>query len=88
MATENELIEAMQKDVAYLKRKLASLESKASAIVTINHKEGRFEASAAAMAWQADVARLRADILSAHSKSSIALAKHYGADIIAAGPFR
>ena len=36
--TEPELIEAMQKDVAYLKRKLASLAKKSADLVTINHR--------------------------------------------------
>ena len=86
--TEAELIESSQKDVAYIKRKLASLEKKAAALVTINHKENRFEASAAAMAWQADVVRLQADLLAAHSKSSTSLVIHYGGSVVAAGPFR
>ena len=86
--TEPELIEAMQKDVAYLKRKLASLAKKSADLVTINHKEGRFEGSSDAMEWQADVVRIQADLLRAHSRSSKALVKNYGPGVLEAGPFR
>lgn len=86
--TEAELIDAMQKDVAYLKRKLESLDRKAAALVTINHKDGRPEASAAAMEWQADLVRLRADLLLAHSKSSASLVTYYGAQAVIASSWR
>lgn len=86
--TEADLIASSQKDVAYLKRLLARLDKKAADLVTINHQEGRFEASAEAMEWQSDVAQLRADLLDAHSKSSKSLLKNYGPDVLKRGPFR
>ena len=86
--TENELIESIQKDVSYWKKLTARIARKSADLVTINHKEGRPEASADAMEWQADVVRLQADMLLAHSKSSKSLVNHYGAGVVAAGPFR
>ena len=86
--TEQEIIASLQKDTAYMKRLLDRMAKKSAALVTINQKDGRIEASADAMAWQSDLVALHADLLDAHSRSTKALVKHYGADIVAAGPFR
>lgn len=86
--TEAELIAAMQKDVAYAKKTLARIAVNAGKLVTINHEAGRNEAAADAMAWHSAALRLHADLLSGHSEASKALEKHYGGDIIAAGPIR
>ena len=86
--TEQELIESLQKEVAYVKRKLVSIAKKSGDLVTINQKDGRPEAMSDAMEWQADVVRIQADLLLAHSKSSKSLLRNYGPDVLAAGPWR
>lgn len=88
MPTENEIIVAMQRDVAYAKKVIARIAANAGKLVTINHKDGRNEAAADAMAWHSASLRLHADLLSGHSEASKALEKHYGGEIIAAGPVR
>jgi hypothetical protein len=88
MATENELIEKMQRDTALVKRALGRIAGDAAKVVTLNHEAGRHEASADAMAWQSEVHAALALLLAAHGRASGALLKHYGGEIVAAGPIR
>ena len=88
MATENELIEAMQSDTALLKKVLGRMLPKAEELASINHEAGRFEASADAMIWHGALHRVNGLLLDAHGKASKALVRGYGDSIIAAGPFR
>lgn len=88
MDDEGKLIEAMQKDTAIAKRALARIAVKAAKVATINHKAGRHAANADAMVWEASVHEALAVLLAGHGRSSDALLKHYGAEVIAAGPVR
>lgn len=89
LKTEEDLIRAMQRDTAYAKRILARIASNAQKVASLNHKEGRFAASADAMEWHADVQAVSAALTAGHAKSSRSLVKHYGEKVmIAAGPWR
>lgn len=88
MATEQELIDAMQADTALLKKVLARMIPKAEELASINHAAGRFEISADAMIWHGALHRMNGLLLDAHGKASKALIRGYGESVIAAGPFR
>lgn len=84
---EQALVDAMQADLASVKRSLGEIAANARKLAKINSAAGRGEASAKALKFQGAMTRVRGSVIEAHADASLALAEAYGpaGEVIAFG---
>jgi hypothetical protein len=88
---EQRLIQALQRDIADVKKTMARMVGTAGDLVTVLHKAGLREQCGDALILQGELGEALGKVRMAHGRASKALVRGFGeagGEIIAAGPIR